>query len=188
MIRRPLAALALSIIAITAALPGCGLELAALASVSKAGSDAVGKSKVKSALDASGPEVYEATIRAQRALQFKLIKVRVPGPNRYRLTLEDHRGTDLRIKIDQRTPRLSRIVVDFGLFGHDPTGRLFLSELVRELEAIRSRRPAADPAPVVIPTYHPEKVPTDPYSIPSETPGNSYDVENTGDGVVPAAE
>ena len=166
------------------ALPGCGLELAALASVSKAGSTAFGKSKAKAASEGSGAELYQAAITAQRKLGLEIVKIRVPKPNSYRLTLEDARGADLRVKIDQRTPNLSRITVDFGLFGHDPTGKLFLLEMQNALlDIIEHRPPGAAPRPILIPP-HRDAAPVnpDPYALTPQDPNNTY----TGPDMFPA--
>ena len=158
---------------LSAAMPllsGCGVELAVLASASKAGADAVGKSKIKSAAAAEPEAVYQATRQAAAELGLTVVHDRVPQPDRYRLTLEDGRGTDLRVKIDGRAEHLTRVTVDFGLFGHDPTGRLFLNRLQAYLEPLIEAdrlegRGVPDPAEVTVPAFEPQPFTPDPYAL-----------------------
>ncbi|MGP1347564.1 MAG: DUF3568 family protein [Phycisphaerales bacterium] len=119
-------------------LTACGAETLALAGA--AGNAAlVGNSVYKSgraiaAVDRTFDVVNTAVDDAASHLAYTLEvdRASTSGHRRF-VRIRDDRGGRLSIRIERRTPRLTRIEVDAGPFGHAPTSRLMLQEILELL-------------------------------------------------------
>lgn len=149
-------------------LQGCGLELAAVATIGKAGQQVVDQSKLKSAYPVTADEAYRAAVQAAQVLRLQLTHEQAGKNHLYKIELRDDHNTRLKLRIQQRTPRLTRVVCDFGWFGFEPAGRLYMTTLREFLQQIIDDRPADTPPiaadTIDVPDYQPPTVSPDPYS------------------------
>lgn len=140
----------LSALAITAG--GCAaLPLAALGTVLGVGASAVSTGasvyslgKLNSAELASADQVRHAAEHAADELDLHVVDGAFDASGLdYAMHLVDRSGGKVEIIVQERSARLTRLRVDVGLFGNEPTARLIL-------ERVRARLPAASTRPVAL--------------------------------------
>lgn len=123
-----------------AAMPGCtGLEPAVIgAGVGAAnfGVAFVEKGKLYSTERTDGRTLLAATLATCEELDLVIKEKQYHNDRRKWLVLaRDDRNDGLAIRIDERTDNMTRLVVDMGLFGDEPTARLIYSRISHHLEA-----------------------------------------------------
>jgi len=120
------------------ALSGCGAETIALAgaagNAAQSGGQVVSSGKVIAALKFPFDEVNAAVERAVEAFgyEIEIDRLSTRGYRRY-YRLMDAVGGRLSVRTDFRAENLTRIEVNSGLFGHQPTARRVMTEIYREL-------------------------------------------------------
>jgi hypothetical protein len=116
------------------AVGGCagGLDLAVIGAASQAagtGSAVFAGGKLKAVGMVDVESARTAVLIAADELSLTLKGQTSSGPDRYRIVLRDDRNTHVWVYLDQRTPTLTRIQVNVGFFGSEPTARLLLSRI-----------------------------------------------------------
>ena len=140
----------------TATLTACGAETLALAgaagNAALAGNSVYTSGKAIAAVDRSFEAVNTAVDDAARqlAFNFEIDRTSTSGHRRY-VRLRDDRGGGISIRIDRRTPRLTRIEINAGPLGHAPTSRLMLQEVLEFIRADPQADINSSPAPPITP-------------------------------------
>jgi hypothetical protein len=129
------------------------------ASTVDTGADLYKLGKLDAADLATFDEVIAATKSAATEMRFALKGVTATPVGFCRLVYADDQGGQLTVTIQRRTATLTRTRIDVGLFGSEPTARLFLARLRGYLAG--AIEPAA-PRGAETPARHPASVPTAP--------------------------
>ena len=124
------------------ALPACtGLEPAVIGAAATGAQTAVGvfqRGKLDAADARPLPEVVQATDRALRELELRVVR-REHDEQGLEVEARDEQNAWVVVKLQRRTGVLTRIRIDVGWFGSEPTARLVLSRI------IGARGPNPDP-------------------------------------------
>ena len=120
-------------------LPGCagGLEFAALgaaANAAQTGATTVRGGKVNAVHLADAATLADAVVRAFNDLGLRTTLHRESSPRHRTLMARDDLDSRVTVRIEQRTPRLSRYQIDVGIFGHVLTARLVLRRIEAQLQ------------------------------------------------------
>jgi len=115
-------------------LAGCaaGLDLAVIGAASQAagtGSAVFSAGKLKAVGMVDAESARTAVLIAADELSLTVEEETSPRPEKYRIVLRDDRNTHVWVNIEQRTPALTRLQVNVGLFGSEPTARLLLARI-----------------------------------------------------------
>jgi hypothetical protein len=121
-----------------------GTVIGAAGSAVGTGADIYGLGKLKTAQMASLADTVAATQAAARDLHLKLKCERKEKDQTTHLEFCDDKCAKLEVRIEPRTPSLVHIRIDVGLFGSEPTARLFLARLRTHLPHDVSPVPKAD--------------------------------------------
>ncbi|MDY7107365.1 MAG: DUF3568 family protein [Planctomycetota bacterium] len=116
------------------ALSGCaaGLDLAVIGAASQAagtGSAVFSAGKLKAVGMADVESARRAVLIAADETSLTVEEVTSSRIGRYRIVLKDDRNARVWVYLDQRTPTLTRLQVNVGLFGSEPTARLLLTRI-----------------------------------------------------------
>ena len=145
---------ALALLTLLLASTGCatGVTVATAASVASlagstldTGTDVYSMGKLKTAEMAAIPDVVEATYQASRDLKLTMMTDKQRGDGVVRMALVDDRHKVVDLWLDPRTPNLTRIEIDVGWFGSQPTATLILNRLrvhLNEIQTGSTTRPA----------------------------------------------
>jgi hypothetical protein len=113
---------------------GCaaGVDLAVVGAASQAagtGSAVFSAGKLKAVGMADVESARTAVLIAADELSLTVEEQTSPSPDRCRIVLRDDRNTRVWVYLQQRTATLTRIQVNVGFFGSEPTARLLLARI-----------------------------------------------------------
>jgi hypothetical protein len=113
---------------------GCaaGLDLAVIGAASQAagtGSAVFSAGKLKAVGMVDVESARRAVLIAARETSLTVEEETSSRPGRYRIVLRDDLNTHVWVYLDQRTATLTRLQVNVGLFGSEPTARLLLTRI-----------------------------------------------------------
>lgn len=138
-------------------LAGCsGVEPALLGATATGGEVGVAvwkRGKLNAAQIANGETVRDAAVAALEDLELEVVRVARTGDRQWTILVEDHQARDYRVRVDERTPRLTQLQVDVGWWGPRAVADLLLREIRTKLppeatpgdEAIHIDRVSAAP-------------------------------------------
>ena len=147
---------------------GCatGVTVATAASVASlagstldTGTDVYSMGKLNTAEMASIPDVVEASRLAAKDLKLTIMTDKQRGDGVVRMAMVDNRHKVVDLWLDPRTPNLTRIEIDVGWFGSQPTATLILSRLrmhLNEIQAGSTTRPATTRKALSFRATHPD--------------------------------
>lgn len=118
-------------------LVGCtGAELAIVGAASsglQTGNEITRTGRLKIAVMEEGPTAVAAAERVCTELGLKVYDRRGPDDYKWVLSIADRRRT-MRVVILERTPKLTQVEVNVGIFGSTSVAELILKRVVAELE------------------------------------------------------
>jgi hypothetical protein len=128
-------------------LVGAASALGAAGSALDTGASVYSNGKLDSAELASLEQLERAVRSAAGELGLSVMAEKALGDGRRRLQLVDRRHKVIDIWLDPRTPTLTRLRIDVGWFGSEPTARLILSRVRAYLPKppASATQPAEDP-------------------------------------------
>jgi hypothetical protein len=121
-----------------AAVPGCaaGVDVAlisaaagAASSAADAGSAVYSAGKLRSVGMLDVESTRTAVLIAADELGLEIEEESEPGPGRYRIVLIDELNTRIYVHLQERTPTMTRLTINMGMFGSEPTARLILKRI-----------------------------------------------------------
>jgi len=116
---------------ITSSIITLGTVLGALGSAASTGSDVYKLGKLDAVLYASATDCHRGVIQTAKEMGLMIVTDDHVNPREdvWEMTLHDEKKSPVGIHIERRTAVMSRVRIDVGIFGSEPTTRLFMQQL-----------------------------------------------------------
>jgi hypothetical protein len=126
--------------ALLPALGGCaaGLDLAVIGAASQAagtGSAVFSAGKIKAVGLVDVESARRAVYAAAADTSLTIDEESSPREDKYRIVLKDERNEKIYVYVERRTETMTRVQINVGYFGNEPTARLLLKRIGIALDA-----------------------------------------------------
>lgn len=106
-----------------------GAAAGAASSAADAGSAVYSAGKLRSVGMLDVESTRTAVLIAADELGLEIDEENEPRPGQYRIVLIDELNSRIYIHLQERTPTMTRLTINIGLFGSEPTARLILKRI-----------------------------------------------------------